>query len=352
MANVMTVCAPISPEALGVTMSHVHLLVALTVAEQKPLQEVMTASERALRDKPVTMDILGVIRRHAYAVNDDLLLGDVDEAIREIMLYKRMGGDSLVETTLVGIGRDPIGLKQISRATGVNIICATGWYIAASHPALVKESGMNELCDYMVRELTTEIDATGIKAGVIKAACSGRTPEVAFTGDEEKVLRAAARAQTVTGAAMTIHPSHHSGRARHYHTYLDIIKEEGGNLEKVYLSHMERCCKDIDYEKSVLDRGVTLAYDQFGSEQYVRPGYSKPTDESRVAGIVDLLKAGYVNQVMLSNEVLRKTGLRKFGGYGYAHVLENIVPDLRYYGVTQEQLNTMLVENPMRLLPF
>ena len=352
MAEVMTVCGPISPEALGVTMSHVHLLIALTAAEQKPTDEVVTASERELRDKPVTMDILGIIRRHSFSVKDNLILGDVEEAIRELILYRRMGGDSLVETTLVGIGRDPVGLQQISRATGVNIICATGWYIAASHPAMVKASSIDELCDYMVRELTAEIETSGIRAGLIKAACSSRNPDIPFTGDEEKVLRAAARAQARTGAAMTIHPCHHYGRARHQHTYLDIIEQEGADLEKFYFSHMERCAKDLDYEKSVLDRGVSAAYDQFGTEDYVRPGWSKPTDETRVEGIVNLVKAGYEKQILLSNEVVRKTGLRKYGGYGYAHVLENIVPDLRYFGVTRGQIKTMLVDNPRRLLPF
>lgn len=184
------------------------------------------------------------------------------------------------------------------------------------------------------------------------AALSASTPDIPFTGDEEKVLRAAARAQAETGAAMTVHPCHHFGRARHWHTYLDIIHEEGADLEKCYLSHMEFWSTDIDYQKSLLDRGVTVAYDQFGGEEYVRPGWARPSDQSRVDGIVKLVKAGYTKQIVLSNEVLFKCALRKYGGYGYAHVLENIVPDLRYYGVTEEQINTMLVENPRRLFPF
>jgi phosphotriesterase-related protein len=67
---------------------------------------------------------------------------------------------------------------------------------------------------------------------------------------------------------------------------------------------------------------------------------------------VELVKAGYASQIVLSNEIAWKISLRKYGGYGYAHVLENIGPDLRFYGVTEEQLNTMLVENPKRLLSF
>ncbi len=239
MAQVITVSGPISPDDLGVTMAHVHLLNAITVSEQKQLIKVTTATDQALASKPISMDILGVIRRHIYVVNDNAILGDVDEIIDELMFYKRVGGASVVEMGLPGIGRDPVGLRKISGATGINVVCATGWYIAASHPDFVKEGSIDELCDYMLRELTIGIGTTGIRAGVIKTALSSPTPDKPFTGSEEKVLRAAARTQAKIGAAMTIHPCHHRGRARHWHTYLDILQEEGANLEKCYMAHME-----------------------------------------------------------------------------------------------------------------
>lgn len=354
MAKVMTVNGPISPDELGITLCHVHLLCHLTVAEQKQNPAMMNTTEHVLRDKPVSIEYLGLIRRHQFEAcsNDNQLLGDVDEATSELMFFKRMGGGSVVEATPIGIKRDPAGLRQIASATGVNVICVTGWYISASHPAFVNQSGISELSDYMVGELTRGIGTTGIRAGVIKVALSGSAVDVPFTGSEEKVLRAAARAQARTGAAMTLHPCHHYGRAKHYHTYLDIIKEEGGNLEKCYLSHIEFWAADFDYQKSMLDRGATLAFDQFGSEEYARPGWPKPSDKERVEAVVKLVKAGYADKVMLSNEVVCKSRLRRYGGYGYAHVLESIVFDLKYHGLTDEQITTMLVKNPKRLLPF
>ena len=353
MAQVVTVNGPISPDALGKTMCHVHLLSHLTVAEQKADDAVISTTDYVLRDKPVTMELLGLIWRHQFEVcsNDNNLLGDVGEAVSEVMFFKRRGGGSLVEATPIGIKRDPAGLREIASATGVNIICVTGWYISASHPAFVQQAGVDELCNYMVCELTQGIGTTGIRAGVIKTALSGKI-DVPFTGSEEKVLRDAAHAQAQTGAAMTLHPCHHYGRAKHYHTYLDIIKEEGGNLEKCYLSHIEFWAADFDYQESLLDRGATLAFDQFGSEEYARPGWPKPSDKERVEAVVRLLKAGYADKVMLSNEVVIKSRLRRYGGYGYAHVLENIVLDLKYHGVTEEQIHSMLVRNPQRLLPF
>ncbi|MFH1169116.1 MAG: hypothetical protein V1691_00340 [Chloroflexota bacterium] len=351
MPEVITVSGPVSPDKLGITLSHVHVLCELVVAEQRPSMELMTASEREIYTRPLTMDLLGTVRRNAFAVKDNLIIGSLDDAINELMYYKRMGGSSLIEATPVGIGRDPVGLKKVAGATGLNIICNTGAYIGASHPAYIREGSVAELAEQMVRELTVEIGNTGVRAGVIKAALSGTT-EVPFTPSEEKVLRAGARAQAETGAAMTLHPCHNYGRAHHHHTYMDIMKEEGANLEKFYFSHLEFWAKDLDYQKSILERGVYVAFDQCGCEEYVRPAWPKPNDQDRVQGIVNLVKAGYASRILLSNEVVRKSGLRKYGGYGYAHVLENIVPDLRYFGVTQEQINTMLVENPKKLFPF
>ena len=173
-----------------------------------------------------------------------------------------------------------------------------------------------------------------------------------FQGAEEKVLRAGARAQAATGAAMTMHPCHHYGRARHLHTYLDILEAEGANLEKVYMSHMEFWHDDIDYQKSLLDRGITLSYDQFGCEEYVRPGWSKAPDSSRVKAVGTLVKMGYGKQIVLANEIVSKFRLRKYGGLGYSHLLDNIVPDFTAFGLNDQQIHAMLVENPRRLLPF
>jgi len=345
MATVNTVRGPISPEQLGTTMCHVHVLSELKVAEQAKPPSTMTKEELELLNHPVTTEMLGVIRRHvndACAI-DNNLLGDVDLAIAELEAFKRNGGSSIVETSVVGLKRDPAGLKRIADATGVNIICGTGWYIGPSHPALTKDASIEQLHIIMVR---------GIKAGFIKAGLSGPNPDVPFQLAEEKVLRAGARTQAMTGATMTIHPCHHYGRARHLHTYLDILKEEGANLEKFYMSHMEFWHDDIDYQKSLLDRGITLSYDQFGCEEYVRPGWSKAPDSARVKAVGTLCKMGYAKQIVLSNEVVSKFRLKKFGGLGYSHLLENIVPDLKYFGVSDADIRTMLVDNPRRLLPF
>jgi len=249
------------------------------------------------------------------------------------------------------MGRDPIALVKISRATGVNVVCSSGWYTAFSHPSFIKAKNVDELASIIVTEVADGIGTTGIKAGAIKAALSGNAKKP-FMGEEEKVLRAAARAQVKTGAALNIHPNY---MGKHWHTYLDILKEEGANPAKCCANHMEMYCPDLEYQKSVLERGVYIAYDQFGHEQLfdsVAPGWGFKPDSTRVECLLQLIKSGYTNRIVLSNETAFKTCFKKYGGYGYAHILENILPELRFKGVTEEQLNTMLVENPKTLLSF
>lgn len=179
---------------------------------------------------------------------------------------------------------------------------------------------------------------------------SGRGPAEPFHKDEAKVLRAAARAQARTGVALTVHPNY---LGRHWDTYIDILVAEGANLDKCYMSHMAMSCPDVEYQKSILARGVHVSYDQFGHEERmdsIAPGVGFPPDRMWVDGLVALLQAGYANRIVLSNECAFKLGYRRYGGHGYGHLLMNIVPELKYRGVSDAQLHAMLVENPARLL--
>ncbi|OGO04745.1 MAG: hypothetical protein A2Y91_02775 [Chloroflexi bacterium RBG_13_54_8] len=345
MAQIITVAGPLPEEELGVALCHDHVL-SNGLCFYEPPRE---ASRYALAESPLSMDILGKVRRDAGLVKDNLVMGNLDEAIAELMFFKMAGGNSLVDCTTPGIGRDPVGLRSISLAAGINIVCSAGWYTAQSHPSYVKRSSVAELTALLVGELTTGIGTTGIRAGALKVALSGTATEP-FSGDEEKVLRAAARAQARTGAGLNIHPNF---EGKHWHTYLDILEKEGANLAKCCANHMEVYCPDIEYQKSVAARGVYISYDQFGIEVYadsIAPGRHYGPDSVRVAGVLDLVRAGYAGRMLLANEVGMKCCYRKYGGYGYAHLLENIVPELRFKGVTEEQLDAMLVVNPRKFL--
>jgi phosphotriesterase-related protein len=351
LPDVETVWGAISPEDLGITMMHEHTLCDLRCSAKEPAE----ASMKKLFESPVTIEVLGALRRDPTRCKDNLVLTDEALVVDELMWFKKWGGRSIVDLTLPGVGRDPYAQRRISAATGLNIIAATGWYTEPSFPDSIKEKSVEELCDIMVKELLEGIDETGVKAGVIGECGCSRVPYHLL---EKKVLQAAARAQAKTGSAYTIHPAlidveKRIGSVKVAETYLDLIEKEGADLSKFYLSHADRTCIDLDYHRRLLDRGITLGYDCLGKGVFFDSafiGAGGRSDGERVRALVELCAEGYDRQLLLSQDVCFKTNLRRYGGMGYAHILENIVPTLRGEGVSQEQIRNMLVENPKRLL--
>ncbi|MCH7745779.1 MAG: phosphotriesterase-related protein, partial [Chloroflexi bacterium] len=125
-----TVLGPVSPESLGPTMTHEHLLINFLCMFHPPAE----VTEWARAHEPVSMENLGWIRHNYYGNRDNLLLIDEDTAIAEATLYKKLGGGAIVDATTIGIGRDPLALARIARATGLNIIMGAGYYVDAVHP--------------------------------------------------------------------------------------------------------------------------------------------------------------------------------------------------------------------------
>jgi phosphotriesterase-related protein len=285
---------------------------------------------------------------------DNLKLIDLDTSIEELKNYKKYGGCSLVEVTPIGIGRDPLGLKEISEKTGINIVCATGWYVSDTHPKYIKKKNIDELSAILITELTEGLSQSNLKAGIIKCACS-----YPMQPDEEKVLKAAARAQNVTNAPLTIHPGGLGVSEKQVEPILDIISTEA-NLKKVYISHMDSLLfgnrgwsLPIEYHKSIMDEyDVTLNFDSFGKNFYYKFPSVFTYDRKKVAAIAELCRQGYDKKLMLSHDICYKMNFKKYGGYGYSHIPKHIVPELRYKGVTQNQIKNMLVENPKKILAY
>ena len=362
MAKIETVCGPIRPKGLGITLPHEHILVDIAEVWMKRLREEYSKplddSQMRYLDEPVTMEILGKLRRGEIVCKDDMRLNNAQLAADELMEFKRGGGKSIVEQSMPGIGRDPLTLRQISIETGLHIIAVTGFYIWASHPSYVKKMNVEQLSEIMKKEIEEGIGGTDVKAGAIgECAC---TEPVPWHPEERKVLQAAFRAQRQTGVGFTLHPSAYDTKQRvavkTAEKYLDLMETEGADRTKFYLSHSDYTCFDLDYHRRLLESGITLSYDTFGMDvyydyfQYV--GARSPTDCERVKGIVELCKQGYDKQLMLSQDVCCKQFLKRYGGYGYSHILEHIVPTLRAEGVTERQIHNMLIDNPTRILTF
>lgn len=341
MKQAITVKGPVDPSELGVTLMHEHLFINLHCWLAEPL----TPAQAEAADQPIVLSNLGVIRREPMISRDNLVLDDLPMIVDEVLAFKRAGGGTLVEVTPIGIKRDPLRMKQVSDVTGIHVICGCGYYVAPSHPPHVAEWTKEEIAAEMVRDLTRGIGDTGIRAGIIGEV--GLSPGI--HPDEAKVLRAAARASRETGAAITIHTPWPQGQKQEV---LDILQNEGADLTRVIMGHIDWDL-DPDLLQAITDRGAYIQFDSFGQEFY-REAYHMhdPLDLDRVNAIAEMIRRGYIPQILLSQDVATKIDLRHYGGWGYAHISENIEPWMRATGITSEEIHIMRVENPKRVLPF
>lgn len=344
MPHIETVKGPISPEQLGVTMMHEHLIWDQSVYLK---QRKALSPEEAFLEEPLCVENLQKTRYYyLHAHRDNCVQYDVDEAAEEVVRYREAGGASMVDCSCYGIERDPLVELEVSKRTGIQIIMATGFYIQGSCSE-VETLNRDEKAALFVREITRGVADTGIRAGVIGEIGVSE----GFPACEQETLAAAGRAQAKTGAAILVHQP---GLVKAGHDILDIIEENGGDLEKTDLCHCDPLCADIEYLTRLLDRGATLSFDQFGLECWIKiAGYKGlwlPRDIERVRAIGRLCELGYSRQLVLSQDLCFKTSYVKYGGGGYAHVLEDILPIMRAEGIRERAIRRMLVENPARLL--
>lgn len=346
MPSLNTVLGPVDASQVGHTMSHVHLTIDLMCWHIPPDSGPM----HGLSEARVGLHNLGLVRRNAMRVKDNLVQDDLELSIREAAQYRFAGGATMINCDLPGIGRDIAALQKISRATGINIVASTGWYVQASHPPELARKSVEELAEAMVKEITVGIGRTSVKAGNIgEIALSGRTREP-FTPGEEKVLRAAARAQKATGVSLTIHPNFPGD---HWDTYIDVLEQEGANLGRCYMSHLG-LYPNPEVAKRILKRGVGfVSFDQLGHEELfgnpAAPALGYSTDKEEVRCVLELLNAGFEDRLLLSAEVAMKTCYKRYGGWGYSHIHENIIPWLRSLGAKDEQVEAIMAGNPRRL---
>ena len=160
---VQTVLGPIEPGQLGITLMHEHMLLDTTCY----FRESEYASMRALRDIPFYAEMTsqpdGLYNHHL----DGSRMFEETAAIEGVLEFKHVGGGSFVDTTSVGIGRDPLALARISRATGLNVVMGSSYYVTWSHPPDMDERTEDQLTDEIVTDVTVGVGDTGIKSGII-----------------------------------------------------------------------------------------------------------------------------------------------------------------------------------------
>ena len=161
--KIQTVLGPIEPDTLGVTLPHEHVVCDGSAWFVEPA----AANEKAMAHQPVSLENLWWIRYHWFQNMDDILLLEEGEAVEEAKRFEISGGQSIVEMSNNGLGRDPEALVRISRATGLHVLMGSGYYLAASLPQNFDEKSEAEITDEIVRDITEGVGNTGIRSGFI-----------------------------------------------------------------------------------------------------------------------------------------------------------------------------------------
>lgn len=334
---IQTVCGEIKKEKLGITLAHEHILWDLRPVMEEPKEGLDVYYDKVRADNRY------LCYEDPYTIQDNAFLDDEKIAIREVELFKKAGGNTIVDVTLDDIKRNPLALKRVSEATGVNIVMGSGHYIGSAHSADVEWKSERELADEIIRDITVGACGTDIKAGVIGEIGTSAV----ITPNERKCLRAAGIASVETGKAIHVHTALYESNG------LDVIDELtklGVAPDKIAIDHIDVWLRE-DYLLKLLDRGAYVEFDNFGKEFYISPrpnGLLKGRfayDLEKAKMVAKLVKAGYVRQILLTNDICLKTMFTTWGGNGYAHVLNTVKTMILDEGVSNEQFKTMVVDN-------
>ena len=267
--------------------------------------------------------------------NIDHTLDSVEKATEMLVQFKAVGGGTIVETTPKSWGRNTEGMVKSSTEAGVHVIACTG-YICEEHgmPVGVEELGIDDIAEEMANDVQNGMDGTSHKAGWCKAG----TAYNHITPNEEKVLRAAARAAKATGVPLHTHTTAGTMGIEQ----AEIVKSEGFDMERMIIAHVDRN-PDLWYHRKMLDFGVYLIYDGPGKAKYY-------PDSIRVDLLRQLVIDGFGERLMLSNDMGRRSHHKVYGfGPGFTWIKERFLPRLLEEGFAQDTLDNFMCANPQRI---
>jgi phosphotriesterase-related protein len=297
-----------------------------------------------------------LMHEHVFVLSEEIRQnydGDWDEETRvadaagKLTALRARGCDTIVDPTVIGLGRDIGRIKRVAARADLNIIVATGLYTYDDVPFYFRYRGAQShsaatdpMTALFVGDLTDGIADTGVKAAFLKCAIEekGLTPGV------ERVLRAVGAAHVATGAPVTVHthPGSRSGLEA-----IRVLAEEGADLSRVVMGHSGDTA-DLDYLTTLADAGCLLGMDRFGLDILL-------PFEQRVDTVAELARRGYAEKMVLSHDAscyidwFRPDVIGSFApAWHFGHLFDDVLPALRKRGVTEAQIETMLVANPRR----
>ena len=309
MPHVQTVLGPIDPGDLGFTLPHEHTQISLWHIPARWDYWQLT------RDEPLILE--------------------------ELAAFREAGGGGIVDLTMPGVGRDPVWLAGIARASGLSVVMGCGWYRGAYYPAetLIDRRSADDLADELVREATDGVGDTGIRPGIIGEIGTDK-PWVSAL--EERVHRAAARAARRTGLGLTTH----SVLSPVGLEQLRIFEDEGADPSRVVVGHADSY-PHLDHYLAIIERGASIEFDFLGMSFTPAERHG----EGRIVELLcELLSRGHVEHILLSQDVCHDSQLQRYGGNGYTYLASAFLPRLRDAGVSEAEIETLTVANPRRLL--
>lgn len=316
MSFVRTVLGDIKPSDLGVTYAHEHVIL----------------------DAPIVED------RFPH-----ILLNDASVAIAELTACAEAGVGAMVDAMPCGIGRDPVRLAAVSKASGVHLIATTGLHTRKWYPGLcwANELPEEDLAALFIADVATGIDRfdyrgphverTPQRAGVIKVGTLQDEPNER----DRRLFAAAAITHRATGVPILTHCEEGRGGLQQ----VELLAELGVDPGVVVLSHTDKV-DDAGYHLELAATGVYLEYDQA-----LRHPIDANSTTVRMAAM--LAAAGFDDQVMLGTDGARRSLWNGYGGEpGLAALVRDVVPVLRSAGMSDEALSRVLIGNPARFLAF
>lgn len=344
--KVQTVLGVIDPSELGRTLTHEHLsLNAVGLGFKGP----HNAETEKMKNCPFLLENFGWINQNPYSHLDNINIKDAlscQAIIEEMKSFKSNGGRTIVENSTYGLNRDIQFLKRLSIETGVNVVAGTGFYVASLQDKSTLQMSIEDLILKMKKDLLEGVDNTGIKCGIMgELGCS--FPLEPF---ERNVLKAAAEVQSELNCPVIIHP----GRDRSSpEEIVRILQEAGGILSKTIMSHLERTIFDLTELSEFAAFGSYCEFDLFGIEcsyYALNPSVDMPSDAQRISLIRHLIQEDFGDKIVIAHDIHSKHRLRKFGGHGYSHILQYVVPKMLLRGFTQEEIDKILIHNPKNWL--
>lgn len=317
MATIQTVRGPVDSAQLGQVLMHEHVFVLST--------EIMENYPGTWEEE----------ERHTDAV----------ARLREL---KEVGIDTIVDLTVIGLGRYIPRIQRVAAETEINIVVATGVYTYNEVPHYFHFRGPGTLLggpelmvDMFVHDIEVGIADTGVKAAILKCA----TDEPGVTPGVERVLRSVAQAHRATGVPISTHTHANTRRGLEQQ---QIFASEGVDLSRVVIGHSGDTT-DISYLEEIMATGSYIGMDRFGIEVML-------PFEDRVNTVAKLCERGHADQMVLShdaacfNDWLPNDDLPTIlPQWNYLHITKDVIPALKGKGVTDEQIKAMMVDNPRKI---